>query len=217
MSKIGQDLTKLVYEDPEIVEGYIRRNAVVPKNVEMIHDFSRYITGKNVLDLGCGPGQDAYEFANLGFSVIGLDYSQEMIRRARNLKSSANPPNFIEGDMSMLTSIFKENQFDAVWASASLIHIPVNKINQVLTGISTITKNSGVVYIGLKAGEGTEIVSEDKLGKPMKREFIFWNKDKFVEKANMVGWELLLYYSRQGSEFRGKPTEWLNFVFRVRK
>ena len=36
MRKTAQQTTKLVYEDPEIVEGYIQRIALKPKNLELI-------------------------------------------------------------------------------------------------------------------------------------------------------------------------------------
>ena len=44
LEKSGQELTKSAYEDPTVVEGYITRNALDPKNAGIIHTFSKTIT-----------------------------------------------------------------------------------------------------------------------------------------------------------------------------
>lgn len=43
----------------------------------------------------------------------------------------------------------------------------------------TISKNGAEIYIRLKSGEGTVLVDEDKLGKPMQREFTLWTQEDF--------------------------------------
>jgi ubiquinone/menaquinone biosynthesis C-methylase UbiE len=217
MSQSGQQITKSVYEDPEIVEGYIQRNALTPKQNELIKEFSQTIKGKKVLDLGCGPGHDSYIFAELGFEVTGLDYSNEMIRRAKELKDIKNKPTFVVGDMTKLTEYFSQNQFDAIWASASLLHIPPEDLPPTLQGMTDIAQPEAVVYVGLKGGSGTVLVDEDKLGKSMQREFTLWTKESFLEQAKPYGWTLTDFSSREGSIFMGQPTQWLNFFFKISK
>ena len=65
--------------------------------------------GKRVIDIGCGPVSDAYYFAELGFDVVGIDYSEEMIKAARGLKKVSNPPLFRVGDMREIGDMFDEN------------------------------------------------------------------------------------------------------------
>lgn len=217
MSQAGQQITKSVYEDPEIVEGYIQRNALNPKQIELIKSFSKTIKGKRVVDLGCGPGHESYIFSELGFEVTGLDYSHEMIRRAKSFKSSINQPNFVVGDMRFLTNYFDENSFDAIWASASLLHIQRKDMPKTLEGMTKIAKNGAMAYIGLKKGQGTFLVDEDKLGKPMQREFTLWTKENFIDQTKLYSWELQDFSSREGSLFRGEPTYWLYFFFKITK
>ncbi len=45
-----------------------------------------------------------------------------------------------------------ENEFDAVWASASLLHIPRNEIKDVLKRITNALKPKGVLYASFKHG-----------------------------------------------------------------
>jgi 2-polyprenyl-3-methyl-5-hydroxy-6-metoxy-1,4-benzoquinol methylase len=87
------DLTKSTYEDPDIVAGYIENNAYNPKMYEAIEAFASLVEGENpaVIDLGCGPGQDSYKFAELGFETVGIDYSEQMIENAKKLHTVDNP------------------------------------------------------------------------------------------------------------------------------
>ena len=51
--------------------------------------YTRPMTGKTALDLGCGPGHYATALASDGAErVVGIDFSQEMIRIARDRASS---------------------------------------------------------------------------------------------------------------------------------
>ncbi len=184
---IGQQFTKSTYEDPTVVDSFIKRNSLNPKQTELIKSFAKTIEGKRVLDLGCGPGQDSYLFAELGFEVTGLDYSAEMIRRAKIFRQIANQPRFVEGDMRHLTDYFAENSFDAIWASASLLHIQPEDLSQVLRGMTAVARNGAAVYVGLKGGSGTIVVDEDKFGKPTKREFTLWDKASFIKQTKPYG------------------------------
>jgi len=45
----------------------------------------RHLTGRRALDFGCGTGRSTRFLAKLGFEVVGVDVSSDMIRRAREL------------------------------------------------------------------------------------------------------------------------------------
>jgi len=62
------------------------------------------ITGRRLLDLACGTGSAALEFASRGFEVAGVDASRAMLREARRKAvSGARSVEFVEQDMSRLS------------------------------------------------------------------------------------------------------------------
>jgi ubiquinone/menaquinone biosynthesis C-methylase UbiE len=46
--------------------------------------------GKNLIDIGCGPGVYSVEFAKRGANVLGLDISRKMLNKARNNAKMTN-------------------------------------------------------------------------------------------------------------------------------
>jgi SAM-dependent methyltransferase len=71
-----------------------------------------------LLDLGCGTGVHALEFARRGWSVTGIDLSEAMIRKAKAQASNGGTPiSFRQGDAC---EVGPERDFDAV---VSLFHV----------------------------------------------------------------------------------------------
>lgn len=218
MAKEGQEKTRNTYGDPQIVAGYVARHGKNPKLHEQVEAFAKTLPGKRVIDVGCGPGHDAYHFAKLGFQVTGVDYSDVMIRFAKQLLESDNPPDFQVGDMRDIGVMFEENSFDGAWVSASMLHIPEEDVPKVLQGIRKVVVGGGKVYVGLKTGEqGSRVVEEDKYGKPMEREFIFWEEDNFRKVAEKNGLRVERLVEGKGGKTGKDETFWLNFWLEVNK
>ncbi len=71
-----------------------------------------------LLDLGCGTGVHAVEFARSGWQVTGIDLSEEMIRKAKaRISNDTQAPRFRQGDACQAGP---ERDFDAV---VSLFHV----------------------------------------------------------------------------------------------
>jgi SAM-dependent methyltransferase len=82
------------------------------------------LTGRSVLDVGCGTGDDALELAALagpGGSVTGVDLSEAMVEEARNrAEARGRKVEFRAGDVRKLD--FPDGTFDAVRAKLVLMH-----------------------------------------------------------------------------------------------
>ena len=80
--------------------------------------------GASILDLGCGSGRDSKHFLDAGFTVTAVDGSQELCKRAEMLLA-VPVRNLLFQDLDY------SEQFDAVWACASLLHVPRHDIQTV--------------------------------------------------------------------------------------
>jgi SAM-dependent methyltransferase len=77
-----------VYADPRRAESYARLE--FPATYYLAYRdlpaiLSRYARGTRALDFGCGTGRSTRFLRKLGFDVVGIDISAEMIRMARQL------------------------------------------------------------------------------------------------------------------------------------
>jgi len=101
-----------------------------------------------VLDLACGSGNYALEFARWGLNVVGVDSEQEMIRLAREKARRAGvTADFRTGDMRDLEDI--EGKFDAVICIGnSLVHLLTDKdILTALTQMKERLYHGGVLIL----------------------------------------------------------------------
>ncbi len=77
-------------------------------------DNSKLPKNSKILDVGCGAGVLAREVANRGYQIFGMDYSYNMLRKAKaNYNASAKSDiTFFRGDIEFLP--FKDSIFDMV-------------------------------------------------------------------------------------------------------
>lgn len=68
------------------VDAASRRPETIEATVEWLDkEFLQTLTGKSIIDLGCGPGLYTSKFAQLGYEVSGIDLSKNSIGYARKL------------------------------------------------------------------------------------------------------------------------------------
>ncbi len=212
------DYTKQTYEDPDVVAGYVQTNAINPKIHDILSEFSKLISGKKVLDLGCGPGHDSYKFAELGYDITGLDYSSEMIKQAKVLKNSKKRPKFVVGDILNLRNLFEPNTFDAVWSSAALLHIEEEQMPKVLQDIKDILRNEDMIYLSVRSGnQGPIVVNETRCGKVWSRKFILWHKETFLQQLRGTGFSIDKTWEVESRPLNNTPTTWLHFFAHIEK
>lgn len=127
-------------------EGY--SEATFGNDVSGIRD--RFLThlpeGARILDLGCGSGRDTLAFRNLGYDVVAVDGSEGMCRVAE--RNTGMPVRRL-----MFSDLDYENEFDGVWACASLLHLPMDELKDVMVKVRMALKPGGVLYVSFKEGE----------------------------------------------------------------
>lgn len=110
--------------------------------------FLRYLPDHAfILDLGCGSGRDALAFKNKGYQVAATDYSKEMVDKASELAG-------IDVRFESFYELSELNQYDGIWACASLLHCERKRLHEVLEKILKALKVNGICYMSFKYGEG---------------------------------------------------------------
>lgn len=77
-----------VYADPTRAESYSRLEFPGTYYLafrDLPEILARHVTGRRALDFGCGAGRSTRLLRRLGFDVVGVDISEDMVRRAREL------------------------------------------------------------------------------------------------------------------------------------
>ena len=108
--------------------------------------FLRYLPEQAlILDLGCGSGRDTLAFKKKGYQVEAIDYSAELVKKARELTN-------IEVRQQSFYDLAENNKYDGIWACASLLHCERDRLTEVLGLIFKALKPNGVCYMSFKYG-----------------------------------------------------------------
>jgi len=99
--------------------------------------------GGLILDAGCGVGRDTRYFIKNAFRVIAFDASIEMVKLCNGYP-------FAYCTQMTFDSLEYVEEFDGVWASASLVHVPHSKLLETFTRIFRSLKPGGIFYFSLK-------------------------------------------------------------------
>jgi len=132
-----------IYDNQAFFDGYkkLRENpdsANILEEKPVLFSLAPDLTGKAILDLGCGYGENCAEFKRLGaLSVVGIDISEKMLEVAKK----ENPGiEFIRADMSDLSCV--DGRFDVAFSSSAVHYI--KDFNSFVAGVSRILVDGGV-------------------------------------------------------------------------
>ena len=130
-------------------------NSTVNADMSLWRDkFESYVTdGGRILDAGCGSGRDSRAFKQHGYSIVAFDASREMCRMASELLGE-------EVWQMRFDEIAFEEEFDGIWACASLLHVPIGELPDTLKKLRKALKEKGWLYASFKYGECTRVHGE---------------------------------------------------------
>ncbi|MCF6219358.1 MAG: class I SAM-dependent methyltransferase [Gammaproteobacteria bacterium] len=117
----------------------------------------------HILDAGCGSGRDAKQFIEQGYQVTAFDASAKIAALAE--KEIGHPVS-----VQCLQNIQYQNQFDGIWACASLLHVPAKELADVFHRLARALKPQGVIYCSFKYGQneyekqGRRFTDMDEIG-----------------------------------------------------
>jgi 2-polyprenyl-3-methyl-5-hydroxy-6-metoxy-1,4-benzoquinol methylase len=100
--------------------------------------------GKNILEIGCGPGIDAFFFHKLGYNITATDFCKEFLTIVKE-----RFPGMTCLEMDMTRPNLELSTFDGIYSFASFIHIPRHQAVEVLRGIFNLLKGHGVLFLSV--------------------------------------------------------------------
>src|SRR5512143_1966983 len=102
--------------------------------------FRTHLTGTRALDFGCGAGRSTRFLERLGFEVIGIDVSAEMVRRACERDPAGDYRLVAEADFGSLES----GSFDLVFSAFTFDNIPTRERKRAhLVGLGGLLAKGG--------------------------------------------------------------------------
>jgi SAM-dependent methyltransferase len=193
--------------DPQTAEFYRTRAeewaAAVPGRWSIAVDpfLDRLAPGARILDLGCGDGRDSERMIDRGFAVEPRDGVPEMAALASRRLGFEVP-------VMRFDELAAESTFDAVWANASLLHVPLADLPAILERIHRALVPGGLHYASYKGGSGG---SRDQFGR-----FYSYVPLPELEAAYRAAgdWAELTIESQDGHSFGGAPTLWHGVLVR---
>ena len=147
-----KDYRKRKLMNNETIDYYNSHAAVFAsgtENADMSELHRRFLAylkpGEKILDAGCGSGRDMIAFRDAGFAVSGFDASEELCRIATE-----------KTGISVMQMRFEDlegkEEYDGIWACASLLHVEREDFSDVLRRLFRLLKPDGILYASFKYG-----------------------------------------------------------------
>lgn len=158
--------------------------------------------GATILDAGCGSGRDSKTFLDAGYEVTAFDASSEMCKRAAQ-HIGKEVLNLCFEDMTF------DDEFDAIWACASLLHVPVDELPEIMKKMNKALKDSGIMYASFKYGDGTKMRGD--------RMFSDFNEKSVVPIFENAGFSILVDEVSTDCRPGRDDEKWINVIAAVKR
>ena len=191
------DITKQYYKDNS--QEFF--DSTVIADVSPLHErFLKYLPdGARILDLDCGSGRDTKVFLDRGYLVDAVDGSKELCALASRYTG-------IEVKCQDFTTIDCKDRYDAIWACASLLHIPSEQLPPLFEKLRDALRTEGIFYMSFKYG--------DFEGERDDRFFLDMTAEKFHPVLAQVPGLTLVEEWESEDVRRGKDVHWYNAILR---
>lgn len=162
--------------------------------------FLQSLTGKKILDFGCGSGRDTKYFIESGYTVTAIDGSEELCK-------SASAYTGIQVKHMLFQDLNEVDCYDGIWACSSILHLPKEELKIVTQKMSRALKQNGIIYTSFKYGNFE--------GERNGRYFTDFTLDVFKEFISDLKDIAIEEYWITGDVRPGREDEkWLNLILR---
>lgn len=155
------------------------------------------VPGGRILDAGCGSGRDSAAFIEAGYIVDAFDASEEICRIASGILG-------IPVECKRFEDLSGSNEYDGIWACASLLHVQQEILPDVMRRLHRLLKPKGILYASFKEGAAERI----KDG----RFFHDMTEDTCRELFESTGFHVLEIYRSQDVRENRTGETWVNSI-----
>ena len=164
---------------------------------EFYNVFEMYLKpNSKILDVGFGSGRDSLYYNSRGYNVYSIDPIKEFCDNAKEL----GLPNVYQ--MS-IEDIEYNNEFDGIWACASLLHLESNKLVDVFNKCYRALKDNGVMYVSFKYGEFEGVIDD--------RYFTYLVEESFINIINQTKFKIDKIWINNEDKLN-RDVKWLNAI-----
>jgi SAM-dependent methyltransferase len=179
-------------EEAEIYAGRERE-----ADLARIERFARLLpAGGQVLELGCGGGQDSAALLARGFDVTPTDGSPELAAQAA--LRLGRPVSVL-----LFEDLVASAAYDGVWANACLLHVPRAALPAIIAKVHAALRPGAAFYASFKAGEAE---GRDRFGRYYNYPSADWLREAYGDGA----WSSLDIIEEAGGGYDREPTLWLH-------
>ena len=114
----------------------------LPKMDSELKKYLKLIDGKEVLDLGIGQGQNSISLANLGFTVTGVDYSNNCLDIC---KSNCPELNLVQSDVRSFK--IEKDKYDLILSRCVLHFLHKDDAYEIMKEMKDNLKENGLIYL----------------------------------------------------------------------
>lgn len=154
--------------------------------------------GGSILDVGFGSGRDSIYFKKHGYTVYAIDPCEEFVEHLKkyDLKHVFQ---------KSVLEIDYVDKFDAVWASASLLHLNKDEMKEALIKLRNAVKTNGIIFVSFKYGTFEGL---DELGRYVK----YINDETLLD--ILSGTNLYFKDKRLVDDKTRKDLKWIDIVLK---
>lgn len=161
---------------------------------------SKLAAGSTILDFGCGSGRDTKYFLSKGYRVDAIDGSEALCKLASQYTG-------IQVRHMFFQELSAANKYDGIWACASILHLPLSELSDVIRKMQIALRTDGIIYTAFKYGT----FSGERNG----RYFTDMTEETFVDFIHeMKGLQIEEQWISSDVRPKRGEEKWLNIILR---
>jgi SAM-dependent methyltransferase len=161
-----------------------------------------------ILDLGCGPGHESMRLSSLGARVVGIDFSEDSLKIARQRNPACQ---FHLMDFFAIGDSLEF--FDGIFACGSLIHVAPNQMPVLISILKKRLRKSGYLEVIIQDGKGQRILDHQIRGEKIKRIIYLYPKIQITNFFESGGFA---FFKEGFLDAHLLGGGWRNYIFRIK-